>query len=495
MDKVYRSILAPLNLSAAAENGMTRNLERTSSGNDTTLYTPIGEAHDPKEILAKWDKIFNSKKDLLDPGLLGFEENNRSKYGPRSIAVPWDERSGSVYDSYKADECSKTLDIPRLGNRLRPLSEENALKYLKNTTSSGLPYLLKKGKVKPTLLQEQESLLKRKDPCALFTRTQENRKTRNVWCYPIADTLLEMQFYRPVLDYQKELPWRTAVTTPERVDAAVLQLMNHARAEDKFLVSIDFSAYDNTIKRTLIEHSFDYFRSLFQEGFHEQLDYIKERMITIGLVTPDGILSGDHGVPSGSTFTNEVDSVVQYLIASNYQNEILKYFQIQGDDGIYATNDPEKLFDHYKSFALNVNEDKSDRSKDYCLFLQKYYSYHYIDRGVVGGIYPTYRALNRLVYPERFVEFKEDLSGKDYFAIRTLSILENCKHHPLFREFVEFIMSLDKYSLIPSDQGLVGYVKFRTKQDGEDVNFSSHSYGNSTSIKSFASYQLIKSLS
>lgn len=91
--------------------------------------------------------------------------------------------------------------------------------------------------------------------------------------------------------------------------------MRHAQAEDKFLVSIDFSAYDNSIKRTLIKASFDYFRSLFQEQYGEQLDYIMERMITIGLVTPDGILSGDHGVPSGSTFTNEVDSVVQYLIS------------------------------------------------------------------------------------------------------------------------------------------------------------------------------------
>ena len=241
--------------------------------------------------------------------------------------------------------------------------------------------------------------------------------------------------------------------------------------------------------------SFDYFRSLFQEQYGEQLNYIMERMITIGIVTPDGILSGDHGVPSGSTFTNEVDSVVQYLISQDYDTERLDYLQVQGDDGLYACSDPDSLLDHFKSFKLNVNEDKSDTNKDYCLFLQKYYSYYYLDKGIVGGIYPTYRALNRLVYPERFIDFKEDLSGKDYFAIRTLSILENSKNHPLFRDFVEYVMSLDKYSLIPSDQGIAGYVRLRAKQDGEDVNFSRHSYGNSTSIRDFASYKLVKSLS
>jgi hypothetical protein len=495
MKGTYRSLLIPLNLTVDAENKMTRILERTASGNDTVLYSPIGQNLDPKDILDGWDKIFNSKLGVIDPGLLGFEGNNRSKYGPRSIAVPWVDRTASVYDSYEADGSIKTLNIPRLGNRLRPLSDENALRYLKNTTNSGLPYLMKKGKVKPYLLNDMESLLKRKDPCVLFTRTQEGKKTRNVWCYPIADTLLEMQFYRPILDYQSTLPWRSSITTPDRVDAAVVSIMRHAQAEDKFLVSIDFSAYDNSIKRTLIKASFDYFRSLFQEQYGEQLDYIMERMITIGLVTPDGILSGDHGVPSGSTFTNEVDSVVQYLISQDYDTERLDYIQVQGDDGLYACEDPDSLLNHFRSFKLNVNDDKSDTNKDYCLFLQKYYSYYYLDKGIVGGIYPTYRALNRLVYPERFIDFKEDLSGKDYFAIRTLSILENSKNHPLFRDFVEYVMSLDKYSLIPSDQGIAGYVRLRAKQDGEDINFSRHSYGNSTSIKDFASYKLVKSLS
>jgi hypothetical protein len=495
MKSQYRKVLDQLNLSSDAELRLSRILDKTVAGNSDVIITPIGKAHNPDEILSRWDKIFESKRDLFDDGLLAFELNNRSKYGPRSIAKPWVDRKASLYDSFAPDENKITLPGVELGNRLRPLSKENAMKYLKNKTSSGLPFLTKKDKVKPTLLQDYGMLLERKDPCVLFTRTQEGNKTRNVWGYPIADTLNEMCYYRPLLDYQSQLSWRSSITLPEKVDASVISLMKQAKAEDKFLVSIDFSSYDNTIRRTLMEGAFNYIKSLFQSSYHEEIDYIKERMISIGIVTPDGVLDGDHGVPSGSTFTNEVDSIVQYLISLSYQAEQLELQQIQGDDGIYSCSNPDDLLAHFKSYGLNVNDDKSDSTKDYCLFLQKYYSHYYIDKGIVGGIYPTYRALVRLVYPERFIDFTEELSGKDYFAIRTLSILENCKNHPLYRDLVEFVMSLEKYSLIPSEEGLRGYVKFRERQDGEDVNFNVHQYGNSTSIKDFETYKLVKSMS
>jgi hypothetical protein len=491
----FRKMLEPLNLTEEAVQSLSRLLAKTVSGSNEVLLSPIANETSPEKILSDWDKIFSSKQSELDVELLNLEESNRSKYGPRSIAVPWDERRDSVYDYYGSSSAKSIEYIPNLGNRLRPLSVAKGAEYLKNSTNSGLPFVKRKGKVKDQVVSELDTLLNRKDPCVLFTRTQEGSKTRTVWGYPIADTLLEMTYYRPILEYQSRQDWRSSVTTPANVDANVIKAMKHASANDLYLVSIDFSAYDASIKRSLIEPAFDYFRSLFQRSFHDDLNYIMERMITIGIVSPDGILSGDHGVPSGSTFTNEVDSVVQYLISREFTYEDLEYIQIQGDDGIYASADPERLLDHFRSYGLNVNDGKSFTSKEFCVFLQKYYSHNYINRGIIGGIYPTYRALGRLVYPERFVDFKEDLSGKDYFAIRSLSILENCKYHPLFRDLVQYVMSLDKYTLIPSDEGIRGYVKLREMQDGKDVNFSSHSYGDSTSIKDFEAYKLVKELS
>nr|QUS52696.1 RNA-dependent RNA polymerase [Mute swan feces associated picobirnavirus 3] len=495
MNNKYRRFLDTLNLDKDVVSQISRLLERVDFGEDKKLITPVGEDVGPENILSQWDEIYNSKLHLIDVPLQGLELSNRSKYGPRSIAVPWVDRKDAVLDYFSPDNTKEIRHRSNLGNRLRPLSVPNASKYLKNTTNSGLPFYQKKGRVKEETVSKLNALLQRRDPCVMFTRTQEGMKTRTVWGYPIADTLLEMQYYRPLLEYQSRQDWRSSVTTPSNVDNKVIKLMNQARANDQYLVSIDFSAYDASIKRRLIESAFVYIKSAFQQSNHEVLDYIKERMITIGLITPDGILTGDHGVPSGSTFTNEVDSIVQYLIAREFTYEDLQNEQIQGDDGIYSTSYPEELLDHFRSYGLNVNDSKSYTSKEFCVFLQKYYSYDYIDEGIVGGIYPTYRALSKLVYPERFTDFKEELSGKDYFAIRTLSILENCKYHPLFRDLVEFVMSLDKFSLIPSDQGIRGYVKLREIQDGKDVNFEKHTYGDSTSIKDFETYKLVKELS
>ena len=494
MNAKYRRFLDTLNLDDNTVSMISRLLERVESGEDKQLITPVGEDVGPDNILSQWDEIYSSKLHLLDADLQTFEALQRSKYGPRSIAVPWIDRRDGVSDYFSPDETERIQLNTSLGNRLRPLSVTNASQYLKNSTNSGLPFYKRKSLVKRDAVSKLNALLERKDPCVMFTRTQEDMKTRTVWGYPIADTLLEMQFYRPLLEYQSQLDWRSSVTTPSNVDDKIIKLMNHARANNQFLVSIDFSAYDASIKRRLIESAFDYIKSAFQTNYHDTLDYIMERMITIGLITPDGILTGDHGVPSGSTFTNEVDSIVQFMIAREFSYEDLKFEQIQGDDGVYSTDYAPELLEHFKSYGLLVNDTKSYTNKEFCVFLQKYYSYDYIDMGIVGGIYPTYRALSKLVFPERFVDFKEELSGKDYFAIRSLSILENCKYHPLFRDLVEFVVSLDKFSLIPSDEGLRGYVKLRDKQDGKDVNFEKHTYGDSTSIKDFEAYKIVKEL-
>lgn len=490
----YRKLLSGLDLNQEATANISRTLDRTISGSTEVFSTPICNNTKPDEIFKGWMDIFNSKSDEMNSTLLELEKLNADKFGPRSIAAPWDQRRDGVLDYYGKDE-TRSIPVSITKGRLRPLSTAKAAEYIKNNTNSGLPFMVKKGRVKEQVVKDLGNLLKREDPCVLFTRTQENNKTRSVWGFPIADTLNEMMFYRPLLEYQRNLFWRSAVNSPEEVDIAITKLIDFSQSQGYDLVSIDFSTYDASIKSKLQDSCFNYIKSLFQAQYHEQIDYIANRFKTIGLVTPDGILNGPHGVPSGSTFTNEVDSIAQYLIANEFR-ENLYSFQIQGDDGAYATSDPNGLIEHFKSYGLSVNDDKSYISKDYLVYLQMLYHIDYRKDKYIGGIYPTFRALLRLCYQERFVEFKEDISGKDYYAIRTLSILENCKHHPLFTDLVKYVAQLDKYSLIPSDQGLVNYVKLRTKQDGKDVNFQSHLYGDSvTGIKDFESYKIIKSLS
>jgi hypothetical protein len=485
-----------LDLSPEASDQLSRMMSRIVQGDDAVIEGPLASVPNIEKKFKDWFETMQLKIPLLDV-LLNVENSNQDKFGPRSIALPWKERKPGTLAYFETEDTDlPKIKIPQAVARLRPLSLDTASDYIKRTTNSGLPYLVKKGRVLDYAVANFDQLLSRMDPCVLFTRTQEGKKTRPVWGFPIADTLNEMRYYRPLLEFQKSSGYRAAVIGPEAVDTAVSELMKFAFINDLKLLSIDFSAYDTSISPELSRLCFDYIKSLYQTTYTDELEYIMGRFITIGLCTPDGIWAGEHGVPSGSTFTNEIDSLVQWIIALNYPDEELEKFQIQGDDGLYAVRDPEKLMDWFRQFGLKPNDEKSLVSSETAQYLQLTYNPMYETEGEFKGVYPVSRAFNRICYPERFTDFtRDDIDGKSYFAIRSISILENCKYHPWFEDFVKFILEQDKYDLKVSEQSLTNYIKMRDKEDGRDINFNIYQYGDyARGIKSFDSYKLVQKL-
>lgn len=496
------NFLNQLSLDQDVIDRVSLNLMNIYSGRNDVYVTPLGKDHNPSLILEDFNKVFDKGRYKLNQTLTELEESNKAKFGPRSIAIPWSERQSSLTDSFKISEnFNPTLvSLSKLpsGNRLRPVTKDKALNLLKNSTNSGLPYYTRKGIIKHKLLDKYESLLARKDPCILFTRTQESNKTRNVWGFPVIDTLNEMMYYSPLLSFQKKMDYRSVLLEPKQVDRQITKLINRALSENKQIISIDFTAYDTTVKSQLQKISFDYIRSLFQNKYHDDLFYIEERFNTIGIVTPSGVLNGSHGIPSGSTFTNEVGSINQAILITSLPYINLDDIQVQGDDGVYLVpkDKSEDVFNHLESFGLAVNKDKSYVSDNYTIFLQNLYHKDYEKDGVISGIYPVYRALNRILYQERWSNFEDfGIDGKDYYSIRTLCILENCKNHPLFEELTKFILKLDKYSLDVTDQGIVNYVKMINETEGAG-EFIKQQYGDDVKgIKSFESFKLVNKLS
>lgn len=474
-------------------------LQKTYLGNNESYVTPISKRLTPEVILAMWDKVFTANKHKMNSTLIDIEQSQRSKFGPRSISLPWVDRVEGVLESFKVQEIDHSALIVELPantdlNSLRPINLSNALKLLKNNTNSGLPYYTKKGKIKDRLLEDFDLLLKRKDPCICFTRTQEQGKTRTVWGFPCADTLNEMRFFLPTLNYQKTLHWRSALLGPSQVSERLTYIISNAIKRNLTLVSVDFSAFDASVNPNLIRKAFDYIKSLYQSKHHSDLSYIEERFSSISLITPNGVLKGKHGVPSGSTFTNEVDSIVQYQVAKSSGVVEDRLLQIQGDDGVYAIPDDKiiSLYSSFKRYGLNINPDKSTESRDYLVFLQCLYHNDYMVDGIIGGIYPVYRALNRILFQERWSDFEDyGIKGKDYYAIRTISILENCKFHPLFKELVYFIVEIDKYSLVPSQEGISQYIDMLINSSGVEGIIINQFGDEIRGIRSFETYKLI----
>jgi hypothetical protein len=252
-------------------------------------------------------------------------------------------------------------------------------------------------------------------------------------------------------------------------------------------VSGDISRFDASFGTELQSAVFSEFRYLMQESAESGLADVAYRFGNKPFIIGDDIYYGAHGIPSGSQLTNLVGSVGNRKVC-DLPAELTQFL---GDDFAAVTGRPEYLFDKYGSCGLELNKEKTVIANGYFLYLQNLFHPDYMEDGEIKGVYPTYRALNRLIYPERFSDFESfDLDGKSYFAIRSLSILENCRYHPLFEKFVIWWLQYEKYA-IPSNQSIANYVKYVNATTGSLGTMNQLGDG-VRGLTKFASYQIAR---
>lgn len=425
----------------------------------------------------------------LTEKLAQIEDENESKMGPRSIAKPWGDRRSSLEEYFHHAEAEETdhEDDP-IFRDLRPSSADQAISRLISTSSSGLPYMRRKGAIRDSLAGDWYGQLGIY-PCVLYTRTQEQEKTRNVWGYPVAETIAEQRFLGPFLERERSLEWRSALRGPDEVDLAINALLKR-RGATQVVFCADFSAYDASVSPTLSLRALGLVGRSFQSGGGDDWRHIERQFTAIPIWTPDGQFSGHHGVPSGSSFTNTVDSLVQWILAGKPAD-----CQIQGDDGVYLVEDVDKAKSHFTDSGLLINEEKTDVFKNTeCVYLQRYYhpEYQSIDQAGMGGVYSLMRAMTRIKYLETWTDFeREGITGSDFFSLRTIMILENCKHHPGFAPFVRFIAQHDREGLKFTSEGLKAFSKTLESQARAGVL---HSQDPLTGIGKFQTMKVLKTL-
>ena len=511
-------------ISTYAWNKLTNVIDGTITGSDKIVLTPVGKRLDEGDgILTTWNKFFESlDKSSWPEELITMEENQISKIGPRSIAIPWEQRKQSVYDYYEPSTANKDCkpgDSPvktRDLSRLRPVNNETALKKIKKNTAASLPTMEKKGEAlegMPSPMDknggykwkqmsgdplEPNKISTLLWPAVLYTRTQEQGKTRGVWGISLEQILSEIKFFLPVLDWMKKQPWLAALLGPEEVNDRMDTIIRSAISRDELIVSTDFSSFDASTKGAISDCAWNEYISLFQEQYHGYLFTVKYDFNNVPLASPDGILSGYHGTPSGSMNTTPIGSLAHAILMKSYGTIELDESLILIDDGCLVLKDSAdvaKYLDHCESWGYSTNADKTFVSGICAIFLQHLYHPALSVDGKIKGVYPISRAFNRLCYLERFVTFvKDGLKGEEYFAIRSLSILECTKYHPSFEQFVKFWLSLDKYPLLPSSESVVKYVRRLEGTEGTE-GIIKNQYGDDLQgIKSWRSYQLISQL-
>lgn len=271
---------------------------------------------------------------------------------------------------------------------------------------------------KQTLLR-----VKSPEPCLAFKRTQFGGKTRLVWGYPYSMTAIEGIFARPLLDAFKKgtTPLAFAQTT-----GVIGSKLRRASYRKNWVYSIDMSSFDSSVSSKLIDVAFRIMATWFdmdssikiQTGeeisARDVYQQIQTYFKTCPIVMPDGnIYKGrKHGVPSGSYFTQAVDSIVNVIIAGTVSSKFhmgidRSEIQVLGDDMLFWSNKhiSLKLIADYASatFGVTFNPEKSQ-----CVRWDQ--APHFLGRNWERGVpdLPVQEVLTRLKFPETFRKYPSD---------------------------------------------------------------------------------------
>jgi len=316
--------------------------------------------------------------------LQGFQwdEDPRSIYEPeqlyaslRRYATDWNDfECLDEHLKYGFSAAYKIFARPKGCDCLPALTTlEVVSQALKLSKSSGIPMMTTKAESLTYSVDREVQVrqrLKAPNPCVAYKRTQSGNKTRLVWGYPLEMTIMEARFARPLIDQFKRRRSPMAFGMSKTELGAII----HRYVVDSpgKIVALDYSGFDTTISKTMIKQAFRILGTWFTEedcaeyGYNDLVSYF----IRTPIVMPDGHLyrGKEHGVPSGSYFTQLVDSIVNvalcYALASRFNFKFNNAsLLVLGDDSIMnVTHGDVDLIawaNYLEGFGLKLNIDKS----------------------------------------------------------------------------------------------------------------------------------------
>jgi hypothetical protein len=235
------------------------------------------------------------------------------------------------------------------------------------------------------------------------TRTNTGKhKLRVVSMVDFNVIIAELMFAKPIQKFMSSQDFYAG----GKDESEISSIITNWRVKYPRFLSIDYSSFDQTISSWLIEDAFEVIRSAFvmYPWQNKLFDVIVNDFIHKDFVLSEGILHSDKGVPSGSMFTQIIDTLVNWLVVNTYFNSINEKAEmiIMGDDNAIftrATINIEDLASYIiKNFGLIVKtDDKSNEGNcrtDDVKFLSRYWRFD-------GQWRHPNQLLSRLLFPER----------------------------------------------------------------------------------------------
>nr|UAW00419.1 MAG: RNA-dependent RNA polymerase [Porcine picobirnavirus] len=496
-----------------ANNGLKMYLTGLSTGHEATprssLFNLPGktEVWEPDAILALWLTQLKKlqKGTAEEQRVFQFDTSQVEKWGPQGAVQPIDELMDDiVLPTFEPQEVPvafstiewryaklRVLDQLRHAGAygLRPAAYKHVVDDMRARdtleSNSGWPLFTKRNKpevIAQSIQEAEDGRWKTYPAIALFRNY--NRKTRLVWMFPMSANLVEGSFFQPLQSVLMHSYLAEEFLSPWTGFEQVRKYVSSAYDHGFSVAASDFSSTDAHFHLAASMEVCDVIEGCFvpaaRDALRESIRYMHEIPLVVGL---DRQIVGEHGVSSGSNWTNFIETIFDMILA---EYVLIKESQLdgtiptplpdleQGDksdvfdvlntlfdnpsdayEGLYAIGDDmawctldyddtfaERLSEYGEEVGQVIKAEKTMNESDYVKSLQRLFQRGYSrPDGQLRAVYSTVRALKSLVYPERF--HKPDLWSKDMEAVRAFMILENCVDHPLFEEFCRFVAAGD----------------------------------------------------
>lgn len=459
-------------LSVISENnGLKQYLSNLSKGRQYTPRSWLYENESPDQVLQNWLNQLSTLEngDAFEKKVFQFDTSQLKKWGPQGgiapiaellddVVMPTFARADSLQpkafttSEWQNAQISVIQEFMNHGIRgLRPAAYKSVVADMRARdtleSNSGWPDFTRRNK--PEVLEAAITAAANEawlDYPAIALFRNYNQKTRLVWMFPEATNIYEGSYCQPVqsriinADYEFYAPWSGF--------EKVRDMITDAYNSGKFLSASDFSATDAHFQLATTMQVRDVLGNVFQREFGGGLRASLTRMHNIPLlIGPDKMITGEHGVSSGSNWTNFVETIFDNIFAEYVEGHTefnTSGFCAIGDDMCWISNKyddalADTLEQCGKDVGQDLNAEKVTNDPDSVKFLQRLFQRGYNrSDGRTRAVYSTIRALKSSVYPERFHK-PQDWSS-DMFCARQYMILENCVDHPLFEQFVKYVV-------------------------------------------------------
>jgi hypothetical protein len=296
---------------------------------------------------------------VLDEQGFTWEETPRSLYDPEKLYEALKKfEPGRISDPSVTGELKHGINLayacfacPKKHRGLFPLPL--TLDTVKDLTtnpqaSAGFtdPHYTKEECMEKALNRAIETVngVKAPEPCMAFARTHWEGKVRLIWGYPYSMTILEGLLARPLIN------WFKRANSPLAFGKTTLHLGTDLRVSsyhNNWAYSLDMSSFDASVAKSLIHIGFNILKTWFNleevepvtgRSYREIFKIVETYFIHTPIIMPNmHMYKGKrHGVPSGSYFTQLIDSIVNVIILGTVSSR----FNLQVDkEDIYVLGD------------------------------------------------------------------------------------------------------------------------------------------------------------